>query len=400
MIDHDGLHSAYAGREQSRLKHAALDEYLMQWAMKLGSLGRRHPVTLWYCDVFAGPWESHHEEYEDTSIHRGLATMSAAVHALRQRGFNVRVGAIFVERSRRAFKKLRHICDEFDAEIEIHLLHGRFQDHVGHVDRLIGSSPAFIFIDPTGWKETPMEHVATICRGPRRDVLIRVPSEVARFRHRDDDNIRGQLLRFFDLESIAPGTSEDESVELYCERLRERCRLGFTAWMAVPAADRERVACWLVVGGRSPEVLRVFRRVEQKVVGRIALRLREESRHTKDCPAQQLLFDHGASRAYDRLYESRWRLAHDRIPQAILRQLRDQGAQPYDRVWQRILQEHHIAEQDLAGIVWDMSKRGQVHIRGMKERQRRVRGSHVLELGAARPRGVSLGQRESTKIGS
>ena len=56
--------SAYAGREQTYLKHFVLKKYLERVAYNIFSF--RPDFT--YVDGFSGPWKSDDERYEDTSF--------------------------------------------------------------------------------------------------------------------------------------------------------------------------------------------------------------------------------------------------------------------------------------------------------------------------------------------
>src|SRR5690242_14691805 len=58
----------YTGREQAYIKHRLLEEYLPQWAYKVGSAWDQ----LVYVDGFAGPWQTKSTDYQDTSF--GIAT--------------------------------------------------------------------------------------------------------------------------------------------------------------------------------------------------------------------------------------------------------------------------------------------------------------------------------------
>lgn len=97
----------YHDREQSYLKHRVLREYLELWGRKIGSLARHGPVTLWYVDCFAGPWQSQDEELGDTSIHIGLSALEEAGRIWRENGQEVTLRAVFVEKDDRAFARLK-----------------------------------------------------------------------------------------------------------------------------------------------------------------------------------------------------------------------------------------------------------------------------------------------------
>lgn len=54
----------YLGREQAYVKHCLLEDYLPDWAYKVGSAWD----SLVYVDGFAGPWQTTHADYADSSF--------------------------------------------------------------------------------------------------------------------------------------------------------------------------------------------------------------------------------------------------------------------------------------------------------------------------------------------
>ena len=78
--------SNYQGREQAYVKHCLLERYLPDWAYKVGSTWD----SLVYVDAFAGPWQTRHPNYADSSF-------GVAVDALRrcQMGFEMDADEIF-----------------------------------------------------------------------------------------------------------------------------------------------------------------------------------------------------------------------------------------------------------------------------------------------------------------
>lgn len=88
-------------------KQRILSEYLAEWGHELGSLAQQQSIKLWYVDCFAGPWQSRSDALEDTSIYIGLTELRKAAESWQSRGYDIRVGAIFVEKHARAFEQLR-----------------------------------------------------------------------------------------------------------------------------------------------------------------------------------------------------------------------------------------------------------------------------------------------------
>jgi len=162
---------SYRGREQSYLKHRVLEEYLVAWGMKLGSVGRRGRVRLCYVDGFAGPWNARSATLDDTSIAIGLGALRAA--AAQWQGM-VEIEACFVEKDDAAFAELSRFLAAQPPGIPTRALHGEFGRFVPELEAWLGSDAAFLFVDPTGWKGAAMHFIAPLVRRPRRDVLVNV----------------------------------------------------------------------------------------------------------------------------------------------------------------------------------------------------------------------------------
>ncbi|HYO71349.1 MAG TPA: three-Cys-motif partner protein TcmP, partial [Archangium sp.] len=162
----------YKGREQTYLKHRVLSEYVHAWAQKWASTSRgRGAVRLWYVDCFAGPWQAQDEALEDTSVAIGL---DALQEAATRWGQQVGLSAIFVEKDKRSFTRLVDFLKKRSGPVEVHALPGEFGHYIDKINELIQDDPAFLFVDPTGWKGVGMSNIAPLARVQGRDVLINV----------------------------------------------------------------------------------------------------------------------------------------------------------------------------------------------------------------------------------
>lgn len=216
----------YRGREQSFLKHRVLAEYLTLWSHKIGSLARSGPVTLWYVDCFAGPWQSQDTDLRDTSIDIGLQALEQAAADWRRQGHAVDLRAFFVEKDKRSFEKLQEHLRQRTGLVETVARHGKFGERVPEIVRCLGNDPAFIFIDPTGFKGVAMEFIAPLTRARMRDVLINVMfNDINRFKDDPRQFLREQMRQFFGLgdDTMPPGLAEDELLGLYRRNLKETC---------------------------------------------------------------------------------------------------------------------------------------------------------------------------------
>lgn len=287
--------SEYEGREQSFLKHRVLAKYLERWGAKVGSISQNQSVRLWFVDCFAGPWRSQHEKLTDTSIHIGLSALEDAGRIWRERGKEIELKAVFVEKEPQAYEALRKHLSGRSGVVDTIPLQGEFGEKVDEIGRLLGADPAFIFVDPTGFKGVAMDYLLPLLRPRMRDVLVNVMfNDINRFKDDERAFLRKQIREFFGLKSgdLEPGLGEEELLRTYRRQLKEQCGVRYAADLAIRHPTIERTWFRLVVGGKHPDVLRVFRDVESQVVGAEGSRVRLAARTRGDRYSGQIsIFD-------------------------------------------------------------------------------------------------------------
>lgn len=376
----------YEGREQSYLKHLVLKEYLLAWGHKLGSQARSGArVRLCYVDGFAGPWQANDVDLADTSIAIGLRALEAAVATWRDAGHTIDVDAYFVEKDPQAFANLARFLKARSGHVRTRAFSGEFGVHVAEIRQLLGADPAFIFVDPTGWKGAGMRFIAPLVVGARqRDVLVNVMFDyINRFKDDARSFLREQMRDFFGLDDrdMPDGLEEEPLFQLYREQLKAKCRVAYAADLAIPHPTMERTKFRLVVGGKSPAVLQVFRDIERKVVGNVAAGVREqaslraEEKRTGQLP---LLV---APPPTDPRYESLHARALHEAPRALLARLQAIKSATYRDLWPPVLEAHHLTKTELGECVWKMYKSGEVQILNVR-RERSMKDEHVLAIPA------------------
>ena len=95
----------------------------------------------------------------------------------------------------------------------------------------IGSDPAFIFIDPTGWTGAAIRYIEPLLDGRFRDVMIRVPSEIYRFKDRgkSGDRTAGCSVRWHPRDPGALGAESGRFHRDVPTRIREVCKVPYAA---------------------------------------------------------------------------------------------------------------------------------------------------------------------------
>lgn len=340
-------------------------------------------MTLWYVDCFAGPWQSQDEQLTDTSIHIGLSALQEAGRIWCHNGHNVTLRAIFVEKDGGAFSRLEEYLRGRDGAVATHAFYGEFGTHVAEIADLLGNDPAFIFIDPTGFKGVAMDYIRPLLVKRMREVLVNVMfNDINRFKDDSRAFLREQMKAFFGLTgaTLKPGLSETDLLRTYRKNLKSRCGLKFAADLAIPHPTIRRTWFRLVIGGKHPEVLRVFREVEARVVGREAASVRTgaRERQTEQNSGQLSLLSLDAAPPQDLWYAKANEA--DRlgcISDLITRLARTQGCH-YKDLWPSLLEERHITEPELARLIVVAEKEGRLVIQPIKRGRRKVQSSDIL----------------------
>jgi three-Cys-motif partner protein len=369
----------YKGREQTYLKHRVLSEYLKSWAQKWASTIReKKRVRLWYVDCFAGPWQAQDEELEDTSVAIGLNALKQAAETWGRRG-QIDLSAVFVEKDKRAFGRLKEFLERRAGPVEVHPLQGEFGEFVDAIDGLISNDPAFLFVDPTGWKGVGMSNIAPLSRARGRDVIINVMfNHINRFKDDARAFLREQMREFFGLRErdVPPGLTEDELFSLYRKQLRQKCAVGFAADLIIPHATHDRTWFRLVMGGHHQAAVELFRDIEKRICGAEAGEVRAEARNRGAAQLGLGLELSQPDLTYARLHEADLR----RASEDVLRMLAQKAPRRFGELWPVLLAERHITRTDLGRELRKLHAEGKLVIRSLTGGQRALRDDTVLAL--------------------
>jgi three-Cys-motif partner protein len=373
---------AYHGREQSFLKHRVLFEYLLGWGLKLGSLARRRRVRLCYVDGFAGPWKARSAALDDTSIVIGLNALEAAAQTLREHGAQIDVEAAFVEKDEASFADLDRYLKGRTGRVTTFARHGEFGTFVPELQRWLGQDAGLIFVDPTGWKGAAMRFIAPLVAGTRpRDILVNVMFDhINRFKDDSRAFLREQMRDFFGLgvRELPEGLDEEALFALYRAKLKELCGIPHAADLAIPHPTMDRTKFRLVVGGKAPTVISLFRDIEKKVIGAEAAAVRETAavRESEQRTGQLALLQ--VPRATDAHYDSLHDQAVRGAPQALLSKLSSTSTVTFGSLWPELLEALHMTRGELAQIAWGLHKKGGIIVTNAKPRERTMNDGHLL----------------------
>jgi three-Cys-motif partner protein len=278
----------YTGREQAYIKHCLLEEYLPEWVYKVGSAWDE----LVYVDGFAGPWQTTHTDYADTSFGIAIQALRQCQTGLRERGRNLKMESILVDQDKKAFDQLKRFAEmQSNPGFGVHALHGPFIEMIAPIDTIIKANTRnafrFIFLDPKGWADIPMKRLQPFLRGRSCEVLITLMTRhIIRFLEESDrehsyNNLFGRKeavenLRRARVKNEDPHAHAELAVGEYGRSLRLLCGFKYVSAAVILEPEQEAIRYFLVYGTNHPRGVEVFKSAETKAA-RIQDQVRNET---------------------------------------------------------------------------------------------------------------------------
>jgi three-Cys-motif partner protein len=316
MIDPND--QAYFDREQSAVKQYILREYLLPFALIVGTFS-----DVSYIDCCAGPWESRLEDYRDTSFANAVEALVGAKEVLARSGHSPKISCLFIEQEHAAYEHLLKFCAAVK-EIEAEPMRGDFTQKIAEIKsflKLRGNPFAFFFIDPTGWKPIRISSIKPILEIDPGEVLINfMTSHIRRFlklENLDFDALfgSGHTLEIAGLH----GSERDEAaVFAYASEVKKAGKFNYICTTVVPNPLKQQAHFHLIYGTRNWRGVEKFKEVEKSALrfaGTARTKAKEREREKR---THQPAFDFGQveetrERYLDGLRTRFLKLASDRI---------------------------------------------------------------------------------------
>jgi three-Cys-motif partner protein len=166
---------SYRGREQAYVKHRLLETYIEKLFLIVGLGAKTLGIKeLAYVDCFAGPWGDESESLDSTSIAISLRVLSRCRTTLLGRGIDLAFRALYVEKDRKAFARLKQYLSDREADgVEAEALPGDFVDLVPSIQEWTDrESFAFFFIDPKAWRPVSVGVLKPLLQRAHSEFLI------------------------------------------------------------------------------------------------------------------------------------------------------------------------------------------------------------------------------------
>jgi len=274
--------SAYEGREQEYVKHFLLQKYLRDLGWKVGSAWD----SIVYVDGFSGPWQTKRRDCSDSSFGTAIDVLRGVYLGLRERQKNVNVSAYLVERDKAAFDILKAYAETQNSNgFSVVPMCGEFVRKIPSIEEMISkghSNPfKFVFLDPTGWADIPMDKLRPFLKNRSCEVLINLMTRhITRFLNEHDredsyNALFGRLDVLKGLQSLKNASLRaDAAVKEYCISLKRLCGFKFVSSAVICDPQKEEVRYHLVYATNHDKGVFVFKDAEIR-----AARLQDELRH-------------------------------------------------------------------------------------------------------------------------
>jgi three-Cys-motif partner protein len=195
---------------------------------------------------------------------------------------------ILVEQDEHAFAHLeRFAVAKSRSEFIVHALAGSFPKQIPTINRLIknsGRNPfRFVFLDPKGWADIPMDKLQPLFGNRSCEVLINLMTRhIIRFLGQPDrENGYQKLFGRPGVVEVLRNAPPDERVERalqeYSLSLRRLCNFKYVSSAVILEPNEEAVRYYLVYATNHPRGVEVFKAAENKAA-RIQDDVRQESR--------------------------------------------------------------------------------------------------------------------------
>ncbi len=359
--------SDYQDREQSGIKHYAIQHYLEAAARILGS---RYDIK--YVDCCAGPWNSRDSEYGDTSFGIAFKVLKATRAELSTRNWVPLIECLFIEKEPGPFQKLDTFAKERNSsEIKVRAENWDFSERIDEIVRYCSTRRTFpfILIDPWGWKLAGISQISPLLKLRPGEVVINLMSSfITRFVNDTATDLSDLLGEDFpELRSLSGTELEFAVVRKYCDLIKREGDFPYVCALPVMKPDSDAFNFYLIYATRHPKGVEVFKRVEKRTEEQTLLvradvqrRQRQERTGNFELFAAPVLY---RERRYQQLAEDNRLRAKKRVWDLLTAS----PEVPYDDCWAEALQFPAVYETDLREWLAEWERAGILEVRGRKK---------------------------------
>jgi three-Cys-motif partner protein len=385
----------YKDREQSYVKHVFLESYLERLAHKTAI---QYPHVV-YVDGFAGPWQSAHEDFHDTSFEVALNALSGAKNSWKASGRDVHTSAHLIERDPDAYKKLASVPSRYP-DITVRTYEGDFFTVLPIIlSEIPTDSFAFFLIDPKGWR-LPLMALAPLLRRANSEVIfnfmfdfinraasIRDPAVFAGLNELIPFGDWRQRLEAAERDSASPDVRKSILVEAFADCLASVGQYRYVAETTVLRPVKDRPLYCLFYATRHPTGIEVFRDSQIKALEEQSrARATGKVRHAEATTGQREIFESLHDMAPNEL-AAFLETQRQEAKALLLRLTPDSPATiRYRDLWPQILARLVVRHSDVNKITAQLRQNGLVAIPGWEKGRRVPQPEYRVQKAAMTPR--------------
>lgn len=375
--------SFYRGREQTFLKHFALEHYLERLSWIIGySFGK-----MCYVDGFSGPWKSVSDDYGDTSIKISLDILERTKRGLLDKNKSVIIKCIFVEKNKSAFSELGQILKEKQVVgIETIPLEGEFEDLIDEILHIAEGFFTLFFVDPSGWTGYGLEKIAPIIKRPKSELLINFMFDpINRFL---TEKIDESLAKGFDelfgnsgWRGKIPEVSKRESaiLDYYKECIKANNPSLYVVNSPVLKPTVSRTYFHLIYCTSHPKGLQEFKRIDQRMQP-IQKDIRQQAIYRKQVSRtrQESMFGYQIIDT-DSIFKGRRNPKLIELYQLFEKWVRSKRRFSFKDFCIEALQIEMIYEEDVKDLILDAKRSGKIDIPNWQVNQKKPKDKNIIQ---------------------
>jgi three-Cys-motif partner protein len=340
--------SFYQNREQTEVKHRALERYLQAFIPIVGSWAS----DIVYVDCLAGPWKAEGQNLEDTSFYKAISVLREAKHALSKRGKNPSFRCLLIDNRPEAFSELKAFASSI-SEINVEARDWDFSTSVPKIVGFVKERPnafPFIFIDPTGWELAAVNLITPLLQLKPGEVLINLmTSWITRFLTDEtkpfEKLVGGNIGR---LRQLNGEDLEDELVSCYTAAVRSAGKFRYACSLPILKAAHDAIHFYLIYGTRHVRGVEVFKEMEKTVISFMhETRAEAQSRKKFEKSGGQYTFltpeESYSEKRFSRLHEKN----SEAVRGKLFKALQTKGSILYDDIWGACMQYPTLTEADI-----------------------------------------------------
>lgn len=375
----------YKGREPSLIKHLILENYLRKLAYHSAF---KFP-NFSYIDGFSGPWESQDNSYKDTSFGVALNILRSVRIETHKYGKTPQFKCLFIEKKKKSFQKLKAAIDKIE-DIQCTPRHGEFENYIREIINFIGTSFSFIFIDPKGWKDYPLDKISPLLKHEPGEVLVNFMYD---FLNRALDSPDKKIQAALNIQLggkdwpermdqfMSKGCSREYAVmKLFCGSLKQYGNFKYVVSTPIERSTIDRTLYHLCYATRHIKGLEVFREVERDALKKQIVVHEESKLEKREQGTNQLelrLVTEAESEA-DVLW---WVDKEIESALLFLKSLLDEkGTLSYRDARGLILEEFRLLNTEINKMVWEARRNSQITIKGIVKYQKVPKDNNLLTL--------------------